>query len=96
MRKQVENMIGDIASAFERQLDAMYHSEAVTVSADISMLDTFMRREGLMGDEIHDLIMGYTPKTEDEKEEVFVDGYTDDISERSCARLLNGKFVRNG
>ena len=95
-RKQVENMIGDIASAFERQLDAMYHSEAVTVSADISMLDTFMRREGLMGDEIHDLIMGYTPKTEDEKDEVFVDGYTDDISERSCARLLNGKFVRNG
>ena len=91
-KRQVESMIGDISSAFERQLDAMYHSEAMDVSADISMLDSFMRREGLAGDEIHDLIMGYSPRVD----ETIVDDYTDDISGDTKAKLVNGKFVQMG
>ena len=36
-------------AAFEKQLDALYGSDALDISTDITVLETMMAREGLMG-----------------------------------------------
>ena len=54
-RTKVEGMMKTIVLAFEKQLDALFGTEAMDISADISVLETMMRREGLAenGDELH-------------------------------------------
>lgn len=54
-RTKVEGMMKTIVGAFEKQLDALFGTEAMDISADISVLETMMRREGLAenGDELH-------------------------------------------
>ena len=46
---KVEGMMRNIVAAFEKQLDALYGSEALDISTDISVLETMMAREGLTG-----------------------------------------------
>ena len=41
-----------IVSAFEKQLDALYGSEALDISTDITVLETMMAREGLAGEQL--------------------------------------------
>ena len=54
-RTKVEGMMKTIVLAFEKQLDALFGTEAMDISADISVLETMMQREGLAqsGDELH-------------------------------------------
>ena len=51
--QRVENMLGTIVTAFEKQLDALYGAEAMDISTDITVLENLMRREGLVSDELH-------------------------------------------
>lgn len=51
--QRVENMLGTIVAAFEKQLDALYGAEAMDISTDITVLENLMKREGLVGDELH-------------------------------------------
>lgn len=46
---KVEGMMRNIVAAFEKQLDALYGSDALDISTDISVLETMMAREGLTG-----------------------------------------------
>ena len=46
---KVEGMMRNIVAAFEKQLDALYGSDALDISTDITVLETMMAREGLMG-----------------------------------------------
>ena len=50
--QRVENMLGTIVTAFEKQLDALYGAEAMDISTDITVLENLMQREGLVGDEL--------------------------------------------
>lgn len=50
--KKVEGMMKTIVSAFEKQLDSLYGSEALDISTDITVLETMMAREGLIGDQL--------------------------------------------
>ena len=54
-RTKVEGMMKTIVGAFEKQLDALFGTEAMDISADISVLETMMQREGLAqsGDALH-------------------------------------------
>ena len=54
-RAKVEGMMKTIVLAFEKQLDALFGTEAMDISADITVLETMMQREGLAqsGDELH-------------------------------------------
>ena len=54
-RAKVEGMMKTIVGAFEKQLDALFGTEAMDISTDITVLETMMRREGLAenGDELH-------------------------------------------
>ena len=54
-RTKVEGMMKTIVGAFEKQLDALFGTEAMDISTDISVLETMMQREGLAenGDALH-------------------------------------------
>ncbi len=47
VRAEVEKNAGAIASAFENQLDALYAAESMDLSADLAVLETMMKSEGL-------------------------------------------------
>ena len=44
--QRVESMMGTIVTAFEKQLDMLFGSEAMDISADITVLENMMKREG--------------------------------------------------
>jgi len=46
---KVEGMMRTIVVAFEKQLDSLYGADALDISADITVLETMMAREGLTG-----------------------------------------------
>ena len=50
---KVEQMMGTIVIAFEKQWDSLFGSEALDISTDITVLDNMMAREGLSDDPIH-------------------------------------------
>jgi len=47
MKTRVEDTMGTIVKAFERQLDSLYGADALDVSSDITVLRTLLAREGL-------------------------------------------------
>ena len=53
--QRVESMMSTIVAAFEKQLDMLFGSEAMDISADITVLENMMKREGLSEDtgELH-------------------------------------------
>lgn len=46
-KRRVEDIMGAIVSAFEKQLDNLFGAEALDISTDISVLETMLEREGL-------------------------------------------------
>ena len=51
-KARVEQMLGTIVTAFEKQLDSLFGAEALDISADITVLETMMAREGLTGEQM--------------------------------------------
>ena len=51
--ERVENMMGTIVTAFERQLDGLFGDQALDISTDITVLENMMARDGLSDDPIH-------------------------------------------
>ena len=51
--ERVESMMGNIVTAFERQLDSLFGDQALDISTDITVLENMMAREGLSDDPIH-------------------------------------------
>ena len=49
---KVEGMMKTIVTAFEKQLDSLYGSEALDISTDITVLENMMAREGLAGEQL--------------------------------------------
>jgi len=47
---KVEEMMGTIVAAFEKQLDSLFGAEAMDISTDITVLENMMAREGLTDD----------------------------------------------
>ncbi|MEG0779085.1 MAG: 5-bromo-4-chloroindolyl phosphate hydrolysis family protein [Oscillospiraceae bacterium] len=50
---RVEGMMRNVVAAFEKQLDALFGSDALDISTDITVLEGMMAREGLTGDGLH-------------------------------------------
>ena len=46
-KSKVEDMLKTIVRAFEKQLDALYGSDALDISTDIQVMETLLAREGL-------------------------------------------------
>ena len=58
---KVEGMMRTIVAAFEKQLDSLFGSENLDISTDITVLETMMAREGLVGDQLHACLL-YTSR----------------------------------
>ena len=50
---RVAGMMKTVVTAFEKQLDALFGSEALDISTDITVLENMMAREGLAGEQMH-------------------------------------------
>ena len=50
---KVKNIMATIVTAFEKQLDSLFGSEALDISTDITVLENMMAREGLTDDALH-------------------------------------------
>ena len=61
---RVEKIMRTIAEAFEKQLDSLYGAEAMDISADITVLETMLAREGLTEDPLR----AETRRAEDQAE----------------------------
>ena len=64
--ERVENIMGTIVTAFEKQLDALFGAEALDISTDITVLENMMAREGLSRDTVHRTVQ--QEKQEDKEE----------------------------
>lgn len=50
--RKVEGMMRTIVSAFEKQLDSLFGSDSLDISADITVLENMMAMEGLTGEQM--------------------------------------------
>ena len=46
----IEGMMETIAGAFEKQLDSLFHEDAMDIAADISVMESILEQEGLSGE----------------------------------------------
>ena len=78
--QKVEGMMSTIITAFEKQLDSLFGSEAMDISTDMVVLENMMAREGLTDDSLHKTVTSETPpQTEpaaEEKTQVDAGGIT--------------------
>ena len=51
-KERVEAIMDTIVAAFDKQLDGLFGAEALDVSADITVLETMLAREGLAGEKM--------------------------------------------
>ena len=51
-KRRVEDMMATIVSAFEKQLDSLFGADAMDISADITVLESMLAREGLAGEKL--------------------------------------------
>ena len=51
-KKQIEETMDTMISAFERQLDSLFSAESMDVSADIAAMQNLMKADGLIENEL--------------------------------------------
>ena len=49
---KIETMMDTVATAFDRQLDALFGDEALDISTDITVMENMLAREGLAGESL--------------------------------------------
>ena len=47
---EIEGMMETIAGAFEKQLDSLFDDDALDIAADISVMESILKQEGLSGE----------------------------------------------
>ncbi len=52
---RIKEVMGTVVDAFEKQLDTLFDTEAMDVSADITVLQNLLRREGLIDDALREM-----------------------------------------
>ena len=67
--QKVEGMMSTIITAFEKQLDSLFGSEAMDISTDMVVLENMMAREGLTDDPLHKTVTSEESQTEPAAEE---------------------------
>lgn len=53
--QRIEEMMSTVVKAFEKQLDNLFHDEALDISTDITVLEGMLAQEGLTGQDFKDL-----------------------------------------
>lgn len=56
-KQRIAQMLDSLTQAYEKQLDALYRNDAMDIDADIQVMETLLRRQGLQdGDELKELL----------------------------------------
>ena len=55
-KKEIEDTLDTINKAFENLLDSFFEDAAVDISSDISVMQTLMAQEGLLGGSLKDRV----------------------------------------
>ena len=55
-KKEIEDTLDTINKAFENLLDSFFEDTAVDISSDISVMQTLMAQEGLLGGSLKDRV----------------------------------------
>ena len=50
--QKIENMLENVIVAFQKQLDSLFESDVVDITADIQVMEQMMAAEGLTGEKI--------------------------------------------
>ena len=50
--QKIENMLENVIVAFQKQLDSLFESDVVDITADIQVMEQLMAAEGLTGEKI--------------------------------------------
>ena len=77
--QKVEGMMSTIITAFDKQLDSLFGSEAMDISTDMVVLEHMLAREGLTDDPLHKTVTSEEAQTEpaaEEKTQVDAGGIT--------------------
>ena len=48
---RIAKAVGEVQSAFHKQLDALFRDEAMDIASDITVMETLLAQEGLAGDQ---------------------------------------------
>ena len=51
-KAKVEDMMGTIVKAFDKQLDSLFGAEAMDISTDITVMENLLAQEGLSGEQL--------------------------------------------
>ncbi len=65
-KRKIEQTMDNIVRGFERQLDDLYHSDALDIDSDIRVMETMLRRDGARVEDDFDLGGGSAVATEEE------------------------------
>ena len=49
-KEKIENLLGTVKTAFEKQLDSLYYDTALDVSAEITVMQSLLAAQGLLND----------------------------------------------
>ena len=84
-KENIENILDLLVVGFEQQVDQLFRNESIDITADISVLETMMQKDGLSGKNDFDITSYIKEETVSEpaaavsEDEGFTDGWTDDI-----------------
>ncbi|MBO6052163.1 MAG: 5-bromo-4-chloroindolyl phosphate hydrolysis family protein [Clostridia bacterium] len=76
-KENIESILDLLVVGFEQQIDQLFRNESIDITADISVLETMMQKDGLSGKNDFDISS-------------FVDGYSDEITDEISDELGGG------
>ena len=90
-KENIESILDLLVIGFEQQIDQLFRNESIDITADISVLETMMQKDGLNGKNDFDLSAYLKEEEVTEEsggemlpgipEETFTDGWSDDIGD---------------
>ena len=87
-KENIENILDLLVVGFEQQVDQLFRNESIDITADISVLETMMQKDGLSGKSDFDITsyikeevsaQSAQPAEAVSEDEGFTDGWSDDI-----------------
>ena len=79
-KENIENILDLLVVGFEQQVDQLFRNESIDITADISVLETMMQKDGLSGKNDFD-INSFAKEEKAAADDGFTDGWTDDIGD---------------
>ncbi len=81
-KENIESILDLLVVGFEQQIDQLFRNESIDITADISVLETMMQKDGLSGKNDFDISS-------------YVDGYSDEFTDEISDELGGGAAAQS-